>query len=195
MVRGDGNVVGLDSDPVQRLHPQHVAVGVGVGEDAGVGDPEPLQVIGNLGGRRRLQRQVDVDGVEVPAVEEVVALGGDRLLEVGARLADGDQRQVVVLLDLDMQIGSGRQLELRPAARRGCPAACRARSSGRRSRGGARARRRGGRDRRSASCRRAPPTGAGRRAASAASLATEAGIQPSRKPVSCAPSSMLALWL
>ena len=34
VVGGDGDVVGLDSDPVQRLHPQHVAVGAAVGEDA-----------------------------------------------------------------------------------------------------------------------------------------------------------------
>ena len=104
MVRGDGNVVGLDSDPVQRLHPQHVAVGVAVGEDAGVGDAEPLEVVGDVGGRRRLQRQVDVDGVEAAAVEQVVALGRDRRFEVGARLADGYQGQVVVGLDLDSTV-------------------------------------------------------------------------------------------
>ena len=51
VVGGDGDVVGLDSDPVQRLHPQHVAVGAAVGEDAGVGDPEPLEVVGEQ--RRR----------------------------------------------------------------------------------------------------------------------------------------------
>ena len=38
MVRGDAYVVGLDSDPVQRLHPQHVTVAVVVGEDPRVGD-------------------------------------------------------------------------------------------------------------------------------------------------------------
>ena len=32
VVRGDGDVVGLDSDPVQRLHPQHVAVGAVLGK-------------------------------------------------------------------------------------------------------------------------------------------------------------------
>ena len=75
MVGGDGDVVGLDSDPVQRLHPQHVAVGPGVGEDPRVGDAEALQVVGDEGGRRRVERQVEVDRVEAVAVEEVVALG------------------------------------------------------------------------------------------------------------------------
>ena len=64
VVRGDGYVVGLDSDPVQRLHPQHVAVGAVVGEDPRVGDAEALEVVGDEGGRRLLQRQVDVDRVE-----------------------------------------------------------------------------------------------------------------------------------
>ena len=56
-----------------------------VGEDAGVGDAEALEVVGDQGGGRGLQRQVDVDRVEAGAVEEVVALGGDRRLQVGAR--------------------------------------------------------------------------------------------------------------
>ena len=44
MVRGDGDVVGGDPDPVQGLHAQDVAVDVAVGEDAGVGDAEALEV-------------------------------------------------------------------------------------------------------------------------------------------------------
>ena len=84
----------------------------------------------------------------------------DRLLEVGAGHVDREQRQVVVGVDLDVQLGPLGQLEARPAARPGCRAARRARGSGRRSRGGARGRRRGARGRRSAWCRRAPPTGA-----------------------------------
>ena len=112
MVRGDGDVVGLDSDPVQRLHPQDVAVGVAVGEDARVGDAELLQVAASSAVAGCQQRQVEVDRVEPAAVEEVVAPGGDRLREVGARLADGDQRQVVVLLDLDVQVGARSQLEV-----------------------------------------------------------------------------------
>ena len=83
VVRGDGDVVGLDSDPVQRLHAQDVAVGAG-----------------GWGRRRRRRRRVAPGGrrpapspgapaagrrrrVEAGAVEEVVALGGDRRLQVG----------------------------------------------------------------------------------------------------------------
>jgi hypothetical protein len=113
VVRGDGNVVGLDSDPVQRLHPQHVAVGAVVGEDARVGDAEALQVVGHEGGGRLLQRQVDVDRIQATAVKEVVTLGGDRLLEVGAGSVHGEERQVVILVDLAVQLGSLRQLASR----------------------------------------------------------------------------------
>ena len=195
MVRGDGNVVGLDSDPVQGLHAQHVAVGAVVGEDAGVGDPQPLEVVGDQRRRRRLQRQVEVDGVEVAPVEEVVALGAQHLAEVGAGDGDGDQREVVVLVDLDVELGALGQLEA--GRRRGQRAAQLAEverladdlAVARR------ARRPRARGRRSASSRRAPPTGAGAAPPAAASLATVAGIQPSRKPVSWAPSSMLARWL
>jgi hypothetical protein len=104
VVRGDAYVVGLDSDPVQGLHPQDVAVAVVVGEDPRVGDAQALQVVGDEGGRRLLQRQVDVDRVEVGAVEEVVALGAERLLEVRSRGVDGDPGQVVVGVDLDVEL-------------------------------------------------------------------------------------------
>ena len=69
---------------MQRLHAEHVAVGAAVGEDPRVGDAEPLEVVGDQRRRGRLQRQVEVDGVESGAVEEVVALGGERLLQVGS---------------------------------------------------------------------------------------------------------------
>ena len=85
VVRGRRDVLGRDPDPVQGLHAKDVAVDVAVGEDAGVGDAEALEVVGDQGGRRVLEREVEVDGVEALAVEEVVALGCDRGLEVGAR--------------------------------------------------------------------------------------------------------------
>jgi hypothetical protein len=46
-------------------------------------------------------------------MEEVVALGADRLLEVGARDEDGDQRQVVVAVDLHVQLAARRRLAIR----------------------------------------------------------------------------------
>ena len=46
-----------------------------LGKIPGVGDAQPLQVVGNEGGGGGVQRQVDVDRVEPCPVEEVVALG------------------------------------------------------------------------------------------------------------------------
>ncbi len=98
---------------------RHVAVGAVVGEDPGVGDAEALEVVGDQRRRRLLQRQVDVDRVEAGAVEEVVALGPDRLLQVGARSPHRDQGQVVVLVDLDLQLGPALQLGFGPRLRQG----------------------------------------------------------------------------
>ena len=194
MLGGDGDVVGLDPDTVQGLHAQHVAVAAAVGEDAGVGDAEPLEVVGDEGGGRGVQRQVEVDGVEAGAVEEVVALGGDRGLEVGAGDVDGDQRQVVVGVDLDVQLGPLGQLALgRRLGERAAQLAQLQRLAddlavalGRVDRALVAVVQLGVEERRRLAP--APP-------APAASLETEAGIQPSRKPVSCAPSSTLARWL
>ena len=52
-------------------------------------------------------------------MEEVVALGGDRLLEVGARHLDREQGQVVVGVDLDVQLGAARQLGVWSRLRQG----------------------------------------------------------------------------
>ena len=43
-------------------------------------------------------------------MEEVVALGRDDGLQVGAGVVDGDQGQVVVVVDLDVQLGALGQL-------------------------------------------------------------------------------------
>ncbi len=55
VVRGDGDVVGGDPGAVQGLHAEDVAVGAVVGEDAGVGDAEALEVVGQEGRRWVLQ--------------------------------------------------------------------------------------------------------------------------------------------
>lgn len=46
MVRTHGEVVGRDSCPVERLHAEDIPGRARVGEDAGVGDAEALQVVG-----------------------------------------------------------------------------------------------------------------------------------------------------
>jgi hypothetical protein len=78
---------------------------LGFAEDPRVGDAEALEVVGDEGGRRRVEGQVDVDRVEAGAVEEVVALGRDHVLQVGARHGHGDQRQAVVRVDLGVEFG------------------------------------------------------------------------------------------
>jgi hypothetical protein len=95
------------------LHAEDVAGGAGVGEDAGVGDAKALEVVGQKGRGRVLQGEVEVDGVETSAVEEVVALRRDRLVQVGARPVDGDQGEVVVRLDLDVELGPVRDRRAR----------------------------------------------------------------------------------
>ena len=56
MFGGDADVIGIDSDAVQRLHAQYVAVAAAVGENAGVRNAEPLEIVGDEGSGRRLQR-------------------------------------------------------------------------------------------------------------------------------------------
>src|ERR1044072_3434891 len=114
VVGGHGDVVGGDPGPVKGLHAEDVAVGAVVGEDAGVGDAEALQMVGDEGGGGVLQGQVEVDGVKPVAVEEVPALSGDDGLQVGSGAAGGDQGQVVIPVDLDVQL---RSLSQRRASR------------------------------------------------------------------------------
>ena len=107
---------------------------------------------------------------------------------------DGDQRQVVVGVDLDVQLGALGQLAVR---RRVGELAAQLAELERLADDLAVALGRVDRAlvavvqlhveqrRRLAAARRSP----------AASFETVAGIQPSRKPVSCAPSSMFAFWL
>jgi len=57
MLGGDDDVVGGDSGWVEALETEDVACGPGIGEDAGVGDAEPLGVIGEEGGGGVLQAE------------------------------------------------------------------------------------------------------------------------------------------
>ena len=124
----------------------------------------------------------------------MVALGPDHGVEVGARYVDGEQREVVVAVHLDVELGPLRQIAF--CGRIGEAATQLAQLQGLADDFVVTLRRvhlalvpvvqlqveeR----------RRLPPP----RFSPAASLATDAGIQPSRKPVSCAPSSMFAFWL
>ena len=106
VIGGDREVVGGDAGAVEGLKAEDVAVGAVVGEDAGVGDAETLEVVGDQGGGRLLEGEVEVDRVEAVVVEEVVALGGDDGLQVGTRRPDGDQGEVVVAVDLDVELGA-----------------------------------------------------------------------------------------
>lgn len=91
---------------MKRLHAEDVSGGEMVRKDSGVGDTQALEVVGDEGGCGVLKGKVEVYGVEVLGVEEVVALGGDDGLEVGAGGGDGDQSEVVVGVDLDMDLAA-----------------------------------------------------------------------------------------
>ena len=106
MLGGNRDVVGCYAGSVEGLHSKHVAIGVGVGEDAGVGDAQALQVVGQEVRCRVLERQIQVDRVQAPAVEEMVALRCYCGLQIGSWLMGGDQRQVVILVHLHVQAGS-----------------------------------------------------------------------------------------